>query len=123
MQQKTVKMEETDAALCARKQAFFWKPARPGSSHNIVKHSGEAPSLQLLTSAKSGDLKIEFLRIFVGAIMLVSRNHKNANLQHFRLRRGNQQYVGAMRGRSIRNFLPFRPKLRAAQLFANEDVC
>ena len=69
-------MEEMDAALCARKQAFFREPACPNSSHNTVKHWGEVPSLQLLTSANSGDLKIEFLRIFIGAIMLVSSNHK-----------------------------------------------
>ena len=108
-----MKMEEMYAALCERKKAFFRKTARPSSSHNIVKHWGEAPGLQLLTCANSGDLKIEFLRIFIGSIMLVSSSHKNANLQRFRLREGTQSHIDDMRGRSIRNFLSFWTKLQA----------
>ena len=115
-------MEEMDAALCARKQAFFREPACPSSSHNTVKHWGEVPSLQLLTSANSGDLKIEFLRIFIGAIMLVSSSHKNANLQRFRLRQGSQSHIDDMRGRSIRKFPSFWMKLRAVERVANHDV-
>ena len=111
-----------DAALCVRKQAFFWKPGRPGSSHNIVKHWGEAPSLQLLTSAKSGDLKIEFLRNFKGVIMLVNNNPKNANLQRFRRRQGSRSRYHDMRGRCIRNFLSFWTKLRAVKRVANHVV-
>ena len=62
------------------------------------------------------------MTIFIGAIMLVSSNHKNANLQRFRLREGTQSHIDDMRGRSIRNFLSFWTKLQALKRVANHAV-
>ena len=54
--------------------------------------------------------------------MLVNNNHKNANLQRFRLRQGSQSHIDDMRGRSIRNFPSFWMKLRAVERVANHAV-